>query len=250
MSDIEPSKTPRIIPTTRPAKAAFNWFSQGFSIFEKFKFQWVILTLIVYVIAFSLAVIPVFGELVVSLLMPGFFVLASVVKLTQRFEPAAFFEPVKKHFVALLRLFAINFVGAAIASWVAMSVTGGSSIETIQPNQVFSFLGIALVIYLPVMMGIAFAPALIIFDKMSVLEAFKMSFNGCFKNALSLTVFSLVLLFAMVIAVIPMGLGLLILLPVMHCTLFAMYEDIFQHKARFELPPSQDDDNQDGSFLV
>ncbi len=253
MSDFETNQSPRIIPTSRPAKAAFDWFNRGFRLFEGFKVQWVVFTLIIYVMVAGLSLIPVLGELMVSLLLPGFFVVASVVKQQNKFDPMQMLEPVKRHLKPLLHLFIINYLAAMVASFIASKVAGVQGIDAAsgQPEQVFQFLGILFVIYIPVLMGVAFAPALIIFDKLNALDAFKMSFSGCFKNALSLTVFTVILLFAFLVALIPFGLGLLLLLPVMHCTTFAMYEDIFRHKARFSLPDEPtDDEDQNGSFMV
>lgn len=255
MSDSQSPQDMRIIPTTRPAKAVFDWFTQAFKLFSAFKLQWAGFTLIVYACFFVLAMIPFVGELLINLILPGMFLVAASVQNNQAFIPARIFEGIKFHLKPLLHLFLINFGAALLASSLAILVVGENAMTSGDPAKVLSFMGTMLVIYLPFMMGLAFAPALIVIDKLTAIDAFKMSFKGCFKNAISLTMFSVILIFAFVIAMIPMGLGLLIMLPVMHCILFVMYQDIFRHKARFSISDYPDDQSgndsdQDGSFMV
>jgi uncharacterized membrane protein len=57
--------------------------------------------------------------------------------------------------------------------------------------------------------------------------AVKASFSACFKNLLPLLVFGVVYAVLAIIAVIPLGLGLLLLIPVSLCAGYCSYKDIF-----------------------
>ncbi len=80
---------------------------------------------------------------------------------------------------------------------------------------------------IPVMMAYIFAPALVVLNDMKAIEAMKLSFIGCMKNLLSLTVFSLLAFLLMFIGSIPFGLGLLLVMPILTASLYAAYQDIY-----------------------
>jgi uncharacterized membrane protein len=55
----------------------------------------------------------------------------------------------------------------------------------------------------------------------------KLSFNASFVNMLPITVYSLIGLVFAIIASIPLGLGWLVLFPVLATSVYASYKDIF-----------------------
>ncbi len=57
------------------------------------------------------------------------------------------------------------------------------------------------------------------------------SIAACWSNVLPLLVFGLIYLVLAVVAVIPFGLGFLILGPVTVCAIYASYRDVFERRA-------------------
>jgi uncharacterized membrane protein len=80
---------------------------------------------------------------------------------------------------------------------------------------------------LPLMMALWFAPALVVFHERGPVEAMKESFVGCLKNIVPFLVYGLVGLVFAILASIPVGLGWLLLGPVLIASLYASYRDIY-----------------------
>jgi len=80
---------------------------------------------------------------------------------------------------------------------------------------------------LPVFMAIWFAAPLVVFHNQGPGEAMKNSFTACLRNVLPFLVYSVIALLLAFIASIPLGLGWLVLGPVMAASLYTGYRDIF-----------------------
>ena len=83
------------------------------------------------------------------------------------------------------------------------------------------------VLIIPLAMAMWFAPALVFFNNMAPLDALKASFNACLKNTLPFLILGLIVLVLMFFAALPVGLGFLVLFPVLAGTLYASYQDVF-----------------------
>jgi uncharacterized membrane protein len=63
------------------------------------------------------------------------------------------------------------------------------------------------------------------------MAAMKSSFQGCLRNMLPFLVYGIVGFLLAIVAVIPLGLGFLVLGPVMWGTMYVGYRDIFVRRA-------------------
>jgi uncharacterized membrane protein len=86
---------------------------------------------------------------------------------------------------------------------------------------------IVFALLLPLGMATWFAPLLVMFHGMAPLEAMKSSFVACLKNLLPFLVYGVVLFFAAIVASIPLGLGWLVLGPVIAASVYTGYRDIY-----------------------
>jgi len=82
-------------------------------------------------------------------------------------------------------------------------------------------------LFLPLLLLFWFAPALVVFHRLRPLAALHASLQACLKNGLPLLVYGMILLTLTFIAVLPAGLGMLILVPVLAGSVYAAYRDIF-----------------------
>jgi uncharacterized membrane protein len=76
-------------------------------------------------------------------------------------------------------------------------------------------------------MAVWFAPALVLFHDKGAVDAMKESFSGCLRNIVPFLVYGVVLLVLGLIASIPLGLGWLVLGPVLCTSFYASYKDIY-----------------------
>jgi uncharacterized membrane protein len=86
---------------------------------------------------------------------------------------------------------------------------------------------IATALLLPVMMAMWFAPLLVVFHELGAWEAMKQSFSACLKNFLPFLWYGVLLLLLSLLAMIPLGLGFLVLWPVIVASLYTSYRDIY-----------------------
>jgi uncharacterized membrane protein len=86
---------------------------------------------------------------------------------------------------------------------------------------------LVLVLSVPIIMATWFAPALVFFHDMKPAAAMRASFDAGAKNWLPMVIFGIFLVVALFFAMLPLGLGLLLLLPVFSGAVYASYRDIF-----------------------
>ena len=233
----------QIVIRTRPAKAAFDWFKDGFNIFNQHKLAWIGVTLAVYVIVLALAAIPVVGQVIGNILIAGLFPLSHTAFHTKKFEHKKVFEGFKQSLMPLVQISLANMIAAYICYEIAAHITGFKQLATPNVNDIYQLSMVLLIFYAPVVLAMLFAPALIILHKINVWQAIKMSFVGGFKNSISMTVFGVIMIFAMMLALMPAGLGLIFLLPIMHCTLYVIFQDIFHSRTPFSVDSQPEDED-------
>lgn len=85
---------------------------------------------------------------------------------------------------------------------------------------------LAMMFFIPLVMAIWLAPILILFHELSAWTAMKLSFKACLRNILPMFVLGVVLMICGVIALIPFGLGYLVMLPVSLIVTYVAYKDI------------------------
>jgi len=86
---------------------------------------------------------------------------------------------------------------------------------------------IALLLIMPVLMAYWFAPVLAGLHNLSAVEAMKLSFAACLKNMLPFLLYGLIFMVLLIIAIIPFGLGLIVVVPMMMTSLYSSYADVF-----------------------
>ena len=80
---------------------------------------------------------------------------------------------------------------------------------------------------LPVYMALWFAAPLVLFDGVAPGAALKASFSACLKNVIAFTLYAIVLVVLFIVATIPFGLGLIVVVPVALISVYTAYREIF-----------------------
>jgi uncharacterized membrane protein len=91
-------------------------------------------------------------------------------------------------------------------------------------------LSVVLLLLVPLAMAAWFAPALVMLRGVGAGEALQASFLGCLRNMWPFLVYGVLLLLLIIVALVPFGLGLLVLAPVMLGSIYAGYKDIYREE--------------------
>ena len=223
------------------ASAVFDWLKQGWGIFMANPLLWVAAAAIVIAGLVALSFVWLPGQLLACLLMP--ILAAGLLAMCRRISAgnpcelqllAAGFKSRTSPLMGLglimllasLLIQAIVFLllGGSIASMVAMPNVVGLGL--LLGGSLLAFL-LSFVLIVPLGMALWFAPALVFFNNVTPLGACRMSFNACLKNILPFLILGLVVFVLSFFAALPVGLGFIVLLPVLTGALYASYQDVF-----------------------
>lgn len=224
-----------------PPGNAFDWLRQGWALFAANPGLWIGLTIVLLVIVLGVQIVPLVGTLAAHLLMPvlgaGLLLVCRKIDEEERVQIDDLFAGFKQNAGPLVMV-GVLYMLAMLAIVVIVIAVGGGSVAggllSAQPaglGVIFGGLMLSLLLSLalsvPVVMAIWFAPALVFFNNMQPVEALKASFEACMKNVLAFLVYGLIVLVLAFFAALPVGLGFLVLIPVLAGSVYAAYRDVF-----------------------
>ena len=224
-----------------PPGNAFEWLRQGWAFFISHPAQWLVLTIVLLVIILGLHIVPLVGTLAANLLTPllGAGLLHACRKAADGNAPELgdLFIGFKQNTNNLVML-GVLYMGGMLLIFALIFVLGGGSmagglmlgspvgVGLMLGGVIFSLL-LSLALSVPLFMALWFAPALVLFNNMSPVEALKASFNASLRNTMPFIVYGLVVLVLAFFAALPLGLGFLVLIPVLVGSAYESYRDIF-----------------------
>src|SRR5262245_10886881 len=226
---------------SRPAASGWTWIADAWTLFLRAPLPWVLITIIFVILSLVLNYLGWLGAIASSVLGPVFTggVMLGCKRLHEggALQVADLFAGFRGGFGRLAAIGAISIVVALAIVFVAGVITGANlfALMNEQDPEVIrgAALGILLTVLivmallLPLAMAMWFAPPLVVLHNRGVLEALTESFVACLKNVISFLIYGLILLVFAVIASIPLGLGWLVLGPVLAASVYTAYRDIF-----------------------
>ena len=226
---------------TVAAGQGWAWIVSGFELFKKQPGIWIVIAILLIVIMVVLAFIPVLGAIATYLLLPVFtgglmlgcrsLARGGTLEINHLF---AGFQTqtgnlvvvgaivVGAIIVVMLPVMAIVFFGAFFGA----SAGGAAGIGGMGMSFVLAFL-IALALGMLVYMALWFAPALVVLRGLAPVDALKQSFAACLKNIVPFLIYGIVAFVLSFVAMIPILLGLVVLIPVLVASIYTAYQDIF-----------------------
>ncbi len=232
-----------------------NWLGTGWEMFTQSAGAWIGLIVIWIVLLAISSLIPLVSlfSMVLSVLLTGGLMIACH---NQRREGSlnigGLFAGFSEHFVPLLLLGLLSMLLYFLAIIplllaIVIGVIGGldtynapllvelfnalNSGDFADPNFfIFSMvLGVlvSMAVLVPVMAALWFAPALVVISKCSPVEALKRSFFGCLRNFLPFLLWGLLVTVLLILGMIPIGLGLLVVGPMVCASTYAAFRDIY-----------------------
>jgi uncharacterized membrane protein len=258
MSAIELVAPKLVLPgKSLPAGEGTTWIGRGWELFKKAPLMWIVCVVILFVVSIVLSVAGFVGTIIYYLVSP---VLAAglakgCLSLEQggelEFEHlfAGFTGP---RLVPLLILGAIFIAAYGVLILVFVMFAGMSVLSAFMvgdPSAIYTMgaavlmpilLGTLVVAALavPVMAAYWFAPTLVMLNDLTPLDAAKESFRACMRNFLSFLVYGIVMLLLAIVAMIPLGLGLLVWVPLLIASTYTSYRQIFTEETTPSVTPA------------
>ena len=222
------------------AGRGWDWIASAWAMFRKQPGVWIGVVVIMLIIYGALALFPKLGSLASCILGPvfggGLMLGCRAQDEGRPLEVGHLFAGFRERFGQLVLVGALYLAATVVIVLAVLFITGVSlvvsvgQLESMPPAALLMLLVAMLVVaalQLPLMMAVWFAPALVVLQGRDAVPAMQQSFTGCLRNVVPFLVYSVVLLVFSVLASIPLGLGWLVLIPVIVASIYTSWKDIF-----------------------
>src|SRR5687768_15800815 len=230
------------------AKQGWQWIVTGFRLFRRIPLVWIILCFTLLLIAATLALIPMAGQFIFTLLSPvflaGLMIGCKTLEQGGDLEISHLFAGFRSNPAPLITIGGIYLVGQVLILGVFMLVGGDVLMDLlvdgkrVDENELKDVSGhmlsaslVGLTLSIPLLMAAWFAPLLVIFKGLPPVEAMRQSFFACLKNIIAFQIYAVILVVLTIIATVPYGLGLFVLIPTVFASIYTSYKDIFESSA-------------------
>ncbi|TNC98891.1 MAG: hypothetical protein FD121_543 [Gallionellaceae bacterium] len=232
------------------AARGWTWFKQGYQLIMISPILAIATALIGALAVFLAMMVPLIGPLLAIILMPimltGYMRVCRALEEHEEVELTHLLAGFKKNTPALVSLGAFLMMGMLLASAVMVFI-GGDQLTTLMeevratdnPQVLMDAIntagsGVALAVLLGftlvLMLIVAwqYAPMLVFFSDVPPFIALRDSFVGTLRNIVPYTVYSLIMqLVALLLGIMPYGIGMILLLPLGLTSLYVSYRNIF-----------------------
>ena len=253
----------------KPVKAlsGLNWLGEAFSLMFKAPGSWLGMFVLFLLIAFfmsSFEFLQILASVLSPIFMGGFMFAADKARQGKSVMIDDLFAGFKQAFRPLFRLgllyLAMNILIVVILGFFVEQQLTAEQVKAVQqasttaemeqvlreyPRLADVFISALLwlfVLLIPVMMASWMAPALILLAGAGPIEALKLSFMASAKNWLAFTVLGVALIPLYIMALMPLFLGMLVMMPITFICQYLAFADIFQI--------TQDEPENQDTFLV
>ena len=242
---------PPVLPRAVAAGRGASWWGEAWRLFVPAVGVWVLIVLILVVLNVILAIIPVVGHLASHVLFPvfvgGLMLGCRAIDRGEALTVNHVFAGFSKHAGSLV---VVGLLYTAIAVAIVLAVAGvlivafGVAVlsKLFQLQDPLSA-GVALggmllvvlvgallftLLFLPLVMAVWFAPALVVLRGLEPWAAMKLSFGGCLENVVPFLIYGLVGIGLAIVASVPLMLGWLVVGPLTIASIYTSYCDIFE----------------------
>lgn len=239
--------SPRLVMPGRRVRAGagVDWIGDGWRLFRKATVMWIVFLVLFFLVHLGLSMVPWVGVLIGNLVSPV--ILGGIALGCRSLETGGDLE--LEHLLAgfrrntgyLVAIGAIYIVGELLLLAVFGFFAGvtllaalfrgdeGAIAMLIPADALWLAVGslVTLALALPLLAAFWFAPALAMLHDMPAIPAMRESLYACLRNFLPMLVYGLVMGLLLVLAVIPLGLGLIAWAPLMLATIYTSYRSVF-----------------------
>lgn len=224
-----------------------GWLLEGFDYFKRSAGAWIGVTILLVIIVIVGGLIPFLGSLAVQLLMPVF-IAGLILGCRAQDEGASLgvnhlFAGFGNQTGQLILIGALYLAGALVILFLTaifgllllgnmeflnQVAAGDMNAMAEHARSILLVVLIALALYVPLIMAVWFAPALVVLHDLGAIEAMTYSFKGCLQNIVPFLIYGLVGLVLTILAGIPLMLGWLILFPMIIASVYIASQEVFQ----------------------
>jgi len=226
------ANVPRLLIARVDTAHGWRWIKQGWELFKASPWQWVLTMILYLAINVLLDVLPVIGALIQNLLSPillaGLMLGCHAQAGGELFRAGYLFAAFRRPLRTLLR-YAVLYVALStlimLPAFLSITIAGPEqSYGTVQLLGMF----VSALLFAPLLMATLFPPVLLMLHPgLTARQAMWLSFWACYRNILPFFSYGLIALLLLVVAALPMFLGLLILMPVLTASVYFAYLDLF-----------------------
>lgn len=232
-------------PVAEPRSHSFGrgwaWTRGGFDLFNRARGVSVAMVLCWLVVGLLLEQIPA-GGLLSNLLylvwMAGWMMAARRAEQEGRVEFADLFAGFRSAFTPLMLGGLALTVAVVLIMQVSLMLLGswgmgdllGQPPTSLTPDEaraVLMAMLVGLLLAVPLLMAVTFAPALILFERVSVPQAMRLSFRACLRNMAPFLLWSILACLLLLLGGMLMLIGLLVVMPALNYSIYVAYRDIF-----------------------
>ena len=226
------------------AKQGLQWIMSGFYLFRMTPAAWILLTFTLILILMSLALVPLLGQFVFTLIFPvflaGLMLGCQALERGQKLDLSYLFIAFKTNSAPLITIGGVYLIGQVLIVGIVMLIGGTvmvdmllygkrvdeSELMGVMDNILTASL-VAIVLSIPLLMAAWFSPLLVVFHNVPPVIAMQRSFFACLRNFIPFQLYGITLIILAIIALMPYGLGLIILVPTVFGSIYVSYKDIF-----------------------
>jgi len=231
--------------TELPASRGAAWLGEAFRLFRGAPVAWLSLCAGWIAITFALILVPFIGGVIANFLQPVFFASFAIAAFRQSAGESLaigdLFAGFKRNLRALVNLGALlllaeiaifafmALLGLPLASSGDQTSTVGEYVEALKGREWILATGFLLTV--AIKGALWFAPPLIAFHGMSTVQAMRWSLYAAISNLGAMIAYGVALLLLFLAALIPWGLGLVVVIPIMAISTYVGYREVFEAKA-------------------
>ena len=225
----------------QPAGHGWRWIAEGWDLFKRQPGMWIGMWLVFVVMMLVVAFIPFLGSILTGLFWPvfmgGFAIACRTLDEGKDMEFGQLFAGFRERIGTLLAVGAISLVASLVVGLiVGLTIVGGmlglmggdpDAMAGAAPATILLAVLVTFAVLLPVMMAVWFTAPLVVFQELGAIESMKQSFTGCLRNIVPFLLYGVIGLGLLIVACIPLGLGLLVFGPVITASVYTAYRDIY-----------------------
>lgn len=210
-----------------------NWFTDAWTLFKASPWILIAMWLLLMIITTAANLVPMLGPLLTPALLAGFALAVAKLDHGEKIEILSLFDAFKSHtgpllmlggifILAVVLIIAVCGLSLAIMLTAMGSGTMGSAIGSL------ILIVLATLVFLSVLFAMWWAPCLVVFHQQPPTEAVKNAIKAIFKNKVASLVYGLIMIGLYLMVAVTVGLGLVVVGPLVIISAYTSYKDIFK----------------------